>query len=102
MNVGSVQGKGSTFSFDLMSAEALDSKFDQALLGTTCTVTVDRPLTLLYIEDNLWNLRLIERVLDLRSNVRMFSAMEGSFGLELARFGAWSHRVSSRISEAVG
>ena len=41
--------------------------------------------TLLYIEDNLANLRLIERALDHRPGLILLSAMQGSLGLDLAR-----------------
>ena len=41
--------------------------------------------TVLYIEDNLSNLKLVERILDRRGDVRLLAAMEGSLGLELAR-----------------
>jgi CheY-like chemotaxis protein len=44
--------------------------------GTTCTI--------LYIEDNLSNLRLIERILKKRTRVVLQSAMQGRLGLELA------------------
>jgi CheY-like chemotaxis protein len=39
----------------------------------------------LYIEDNLSNLKLIERILERRTNIRLLSAMQGGLGLELAR-----------------
>ena len=40
---------------------------------------------MLYIEDNLSNLRLIERILARRADVEVVSAMQGRLGLELAR-----------------
>lgn len=43
------------------------------------------PRTLLYIEDNLSNLRLVERILERRPEVTLISAMQGSIGLELAQ-----------------
>ena len=43
------------------------------------------PRTLLYIEDNLSNLRLVERILARRPEVTLISAMQGTLGLELAR-----------------
>jgi signal transduction histidine kinase len=76
--------------------------------GTTCTIELptgvraevptaasgdgvadtERPCshgTVLYIEDNLANLRLVERVVSLRPGVALLSAMQGRQGLELAR-----------------
>jgi PAS domain S-box-containing protein len=41
--------------------------------------------TVLYIEDNLSNLRLVERLLASRPELRLLPAMQGSLGLELAR-----------------
>jgi CheY-like chemotaxis protein len=43
------------------------------------------PVTALYIEDNQSNLRLVERVLDRRGNVRLLTATHGREGIELAR-----------------
>ncbi len=40
---------------------------------------------MLYIEDNLSNLRLVERILERRPAVRLLSAMQGRLGLDLAR-----------------
>jgi PAS domain S-box-containing protein len=41
--------------------------------------------TLLYIEDNLSNLRLIEQIIGLRPALQLISAMQGTLGIELAR-----------------
>lgn len=41
--------------------------------------------TVLYIEDNLSNLELIQRVLARRSDLRLVTAMQGRLGLDLAR-----------------
>jgi CheY-like chemotaxis protein len=41
-------------------------------------------LTVLYIEDNLSNLQLVERVLSRRPGVRLISAMRPQLGLDLA------------------
>jgi PAS domain S-box-containing protein len=41
-------------------------------------------ITVLYIEDNMSNLRLVERVLSRRPGVRLISAMRPELGLELA------------------
>ena len=40
---------------------------------------------MLYVEDNLSNLRLIERILGQRPGVRLLSAMQGRLGWDLAR-----------------
>src|SRR5207248_6634124 len=41
--------------------------------------------SLLYIEDNLSNLRLIERIFERRPGIKLITAMQGEKGLELAR-----------------
>jgi CheY-like chemotaxis protein len=41
--------------------------------------------TVLYVEDNLSNFKLVERVLKKRGNVTLLTAMEGGLGFELAR-----------------
>jgi CheY-like chemotaxis protein len=46
---------------------------------------VGRPLTVLYIEDNLSNLQLVEQVLRRRPGVTVISAMRPQLGLDLAR-----------------
>jgi CheY-like chemotaxis protein len=86
--VESIVGQGCTFWVELPRAE--------------CPVTGVVPLVIhpdkalptrgvvLYIEDNLPNLRLVERLLTHRPNVKLFSAMHASLGLELAR----EHRPS--------
>ena len=43
------------------------------------------PRTILYIEDNPANVRLIERALQRRPGIRLVSAMLGRLGVELAR-----------------
>lgn len=39
----------------------------------------------LYVEDNVSNLKLIERLVDHRPGIRLLSAMQGRVGLDLAR-----------------
>jgi len=43
-----------------------------------------RPHTILYIEDNVSNLRLVESILGRRPGVSVLSAMQGRVGLDLA------------------
>ena len=44
-----------------------------------------RPSTVLYIEDNLPNLRLVERILARRPDITLLHAADGELGLNLAR-----------------
>ena len=41
--------------------------------------------TLLYIEDNPANMKLIEQLIALRTDIKLFTAVNGSIGIELAR-----------------
>lgn len=41
--------------------------------------------TILYVEDNLSNLKLVERIFAARPDVKLLAAMQGRLGLDLAR-----------------
>jgi CheY-like chemotaxis protein len=82
--VESEAGQGSTFFVELPEAAAPEEiaiptapAKPQQLLGRSSSV--------LYIEDNLANLRLVERVLAMRTHFKVLAAMQGRMGLELAR-----------------
>jgi PAS domain S-box-containing protein len=85
LGVESVQGEGSTFwvEFPLVAPPALmerdDSREPIDHGGTPGEHSV------LYIEDNLANLSLVERILEPRPNIKLITAMQGTIGLELAR-----------------
>jgi signal transduction histidine kinase/ActR/RegA family two-component response regulator len=85
LEVSTAPGQGSTFSVELETAGSPEqdsalSKRDELAPG------IDPPLhgTLLYIEDNQANVRLIERVVSRLPNCRLITAMQGSLGLDLA------------------
>jgi CheY-like chemotaxis protein len=44
-----------------------------------------RPATVLYIEDNIGNVRLLERLLVHRPNIHLITTLQGSLGFELAQ-----------------
>jgi PAS domain S-box-containing protein len=87
IGVESAVGQGSTFWIELPHTQSpLDS------LSRRKTVTLlnaaDEPgeeRTVLYIEDNLSNLRLIEEILAEHPNIKLLTAMQGQMGLDLAR-----------------
>ncbi len=83
MGLESEPGQGSTFWLTLArtqgTAEQIKVETEQPrdLIHT-------RPSTILYIEDNLENLRLIERFFTRWPEVKLLAAMQGKLGLDLA------------------
>ena len=87
LSVESVVGTGSTFAVELPLAESPEALADLgAADADALRVRETRPpVTVLYIEDNPSNLRLLERVFANRPEVKLISATMGRLGLELAR-----------------
>jgi CheY-like chemotaxis protein len=86
LGMTSIPGQGSTFFVELPRAEEPGVTDEQGEAGGRLGApTPDGSHTLLYIEDNLANLRLIERALDHRPGLILLTAMQGSLGLDLAR-----------------
>jgi CheY-like chemotaxis protein len=81
----SVSGEGSTFRIELpISAPAATIGGETAeIVPSDTDVAASR--TVLYIEDNLANLQLIQGILAYRPGIRLVSAMQGSIGVDLAR-----------------
>ncbi len=98
LSVESVLGQGSTFSVDLPRVEGPVERYErlQSEPATLAAVPVHshsepgQRHKVLYIEDNPSNLRLIERILGRRGDVEILAAMQGRFGIDLAR----QHRPS--------
>jgi len=89
VDVESTIGRGSTFYVEFPIVEAPLQRVERLdELGAHPVVsTVDdaeRP-SVLHIEDNLSNIKLIERVLAQRPGMNLIPAMQGRLGLELAR-----------------
>lgn len=86
IGLDSAEGRGSTFWVELSETVSPDRRSglgpDTALPAAG---TVERAGTVLYIEDNPSNLRLVERVLAERAAIRLIPAMQGRLGLALAR-----------------
>jgi len=85
IGVESAVGFGSRFFIDLTTiedpAKILESEAAMALVDTGAG---QRHGTVLYIEDNPSNLRLVERIMAHRPGIRLLSAMQGHLGLDLA------------------
>ena len=86
LEVATTLGQGSTFWVELPVAEGRSSGPSASRSSTPRPTEPEpeSPLTVLYIEDNLSNLQLVERVLSRRPGVRLISAMRPQLGLELA------------------
>ncbi|HEV8616732.1 MAG TPA: ATP-binding protein [Methylomirabilota bacterium] len=83
MQVESQVDVGSTFTLDLALAEAVDA-IPMAVEPPSAVAPGSGGLVL-YIEDNLSNFRLVERVLERRPRMRLLPAIQGRLGLDLAR-----------------
>ncbi|MBK6957072.1 MAG: PAS domain S-box protein [Nitrosomonas sp.] len=80
----STLGEGSTFWIELpLTAEAANT--EKQIQQDKAIVTGKPQQTVLYIEDNAANLRLVEAMLRQQSHLKLISATHGEFGLELAR-----------------
>ncbi|MBV8690850.1 MAG: response regulator [Actinobacteria bacterium] len=86
LSVDSAVGQGTTFYIDLPLVEGPVERFER-LNGEPEPVreAVTPRRKILYIEDNLSNLRLVERILARDVDIELISAMQGRLGPELAR-----------------
>jgi signal transduction histidine kinase len=88
IGVESTIGMGSIFWFELNSAEE-----PYLALEENSTTAVDRRYvpcgsrlhTVLYVEDNPANLKLVEQIIARHPNIRLLTALNGNSGIELAR-----------------
>jgi PAS domain S-box-containing protein len=88
IGVESAVGAGSAFWFELNSAVPPELAVDEA--GAAANVEGPSPTgaqlrTLLYVEDNPANLKLIEQLVARRQDLRLLSAGDGIVGIRLAR-----------------
>jgi CheY-like chemotaxis protein len=88
IGVESTPGSGSVFWFDLNAATAPDLSVDRVEDSAVAQAQVQSgapPRTLLYVEDNPANLKLVERLIARRPDMHMLSARDGNTGIQLAR-----------------
>jgi PAS domain S-box-containing protein len=84
IGVDSIPGEGSTFWFVLPVGPEEAAADVQRANGVEAAPKGPATATVLYIEDNLANLRLVEQLLVRRPGTGLVSAMQGSLGVELA------------------
>jgi CheY-like chemotaxis protein len=83
LRVDTMQGEGTTFWIELAAVEGPPPESP-----ATPARAAEPPRAggqVLYIEDNLSNLRLIERLVGHRAEIELISAMTGALGLDLAQ-----------------
>jgi len=88
LGVESSEGIGSVFWVELRSIAAPTRKADQTELTLSTQKTIPFEIhqcTLLYIEDNLANMKLVEQLIALRKDIKLLTAVDGTLGVELAR-----------------
>lgn len=89
LDVTSTPGTGSRFWVELPVVEGPVERFER-LHADEVPAALDRDAvvpqaTVLYVEDNLLNLRLVTRILDQHPGIELITAMQGRLGFELAR-----------------
>jgi PAS domain S-box-containing protein len=88
IGVESTVGMGSVFWFELTSADAPQFAVEvvKAAAPAEPRVMQEAPLrTLLYVEDNPANLKLVEQLIARRPDLRLLTAVNGRLGIEVAR-----------------
>lgn len=87
LEVESSVGVGSTFTVELPEAEAPVERLKEIVeppVQEEAAPRTGRTYSLLCVEDNLSNLRLLEMLLASRPEIELVAAMQGSVGLDLA------------------
>jgi PAS domain S-box-containing protein len=85
LTVDSRPGDGSTFWVDLTSASAPAEPAEDAVTDLTGAAMLGDRRSILYVEDNENNLRLMRSLLSLRPDLALTSAARGRLGLQMAR-----------------
>jgi CheY-like chemotaxis protein len=88
IGVESALGAGSVFWFELASAAAPELVAEGAVPTAEPRARDPQdatPRTLLYVEDNIANLKLVEQLVGRRRDVRLLSAGNATLGIEIAR-----------------
>jgi PAS domain S-box-containing protein len=88
LGVESVVGAGSVFWFELVSAEAprleLQTGEDAEVVAIS-PIAGGRRRSLLYVEDNPANMKLVEQLIARRPDIELLTAVNGTLGIKIAR-----------------
>jgi len=88
LGVESTAGAGSVFWCELISCAApqlVVESDEAATFDGPPVLTGARPRTLLYVEDNPANMKLVEQLIARRPDMRLLTAVNGTLGIEVAR-----------------
>jgi PAS domain S-box-containing protein len=88
LKVESTLGQGTTFTVELpqtISPEEQMTDMPEALSYLAMNKKIEGAYSVLCIEDNPSNLRLMEAIFESRPEVRLLTALQGSIGLDMAR-----------------
>src|ERR1022692_1631951 len=88
LGVESTAGLGSVFWCELISCAAPELVVESGEAATFDGPPVPagaRPRTLLYVEDNPANMKLVEQLIARRPDIRLLTAVNGTLGIEVAR-----------------
>lgn len=84
IGVRSVLGTGSDFWLDLPLAESQVTRLERIAEDLSAGRGTGTSRTILSIEDNFSNMKLMQRILDYRPEIKLMAALQGGLGLELA------------------
>jgi CheY-like chemotaxis protein len=88
LSVQSTPGQGSSFILEMNAGEDQLARYEAAaIMEPSAAPRADglNPATVVYVEDNPANLRLMERIVAQRGDIRLLTATAGLEGLELVR-----------------
>jgi signal transduction histidine kinase/ActR/RegA family two-component response regulator len=86
IGVSSTVGVGSVFWIDLKASSALAPTAEGiGIVAPALSVRSESARRLLYVEDNPANLRLVEEIVGLRTDLHLLTAIDGKLGIGIAR-----------------
>ncbi|PRC91455.1 PAS domain-containing hybrid sensor histidine kinase/response regulator [Solimicrobium silvestre] len=85
IGVESIVGKGSVFWIELALVDSPDNIKPLQINTENIAQLVTKSHTLLYVEDNLANLKLVEAIIARQPHIRLLSAPNGNSGIVMAR-----------------